>query len=88
MSTSHVRGSSRIKLFAAVVGGSAVLATGALTAAMHEEQTTTGGAQSVYLSKSGDMSLGNTATTTVDEATVLATAKAVPPVKATQFGES
>jgi hypothetical protein len=85
MNTGQLR-APRVKLFAAIIGGSAVVAMGALTAAMHQEQTM-GGPAPVNLS-SGGMTLGSAVTTTTVEPTVLATAKAVPPVKAKPFGES
>ena len=86
MDTVGRQNTTRVKLFAALVGGGAVVAMGALTAAMHQEQVNNGPA-AVYLG-SGQMTLGNTATTTTDVAPVLATEKAVPPVKAKEFGKS
>lgn len=77
----------RVKIFAAIVGGSAVLALGALGAAVHQEQVS-GAGSATYLSNRGEMTLGNVASTTETEPSVLATEKAEPAVKATQFGES
>jgi hypothetical protein len=77
----------RVKLIGALVGASAVVALGALTTAMHQEQTVPGGSNPVY-SVAGGMSLATDVTTTIDEPLVLDTSKAVPPVKATPFGGS
>jgi hypothetical protein len=77
----------RIKVVGTLIGASAVVALGALTTATHQEQTGTGGSNPVY-SVAGGMSLATDVTTTIDEPTALATAKAVPPVKATPFGGS
>jgi hypothetical protein len=84
MVASHT--STHTRRWAAVIGAGAVITMGALGFAFHQEQVS-GGATPVYLS-GGGMTVGNTATTTVDIATEVATAKAVPPVKATPFGES
>lgn len=85
MNSSGTQTASRTKVFAAIVGGSAVVAMGTLTLAMHEEQAQ-GGPAGVYLSTGGgQMTLGNEVTTTTDVATVLATEKAVPAVKATPY---
>ena len=75
----------RVKLFAAVMGGSAVLAMGALSVALHEEQASgpSGGvATGATFIQGGDMTLGQTATTTTPPAAP-ETSFAVPPVKAT-----
>ena len=64
----------------ACVGASAVLALGAVTTAMHQEQTMTGGSNPVY-SVAGGMTLATDVTTTIDEPTAMATSKAVPPVQ-------
>jgi hypothetical protein len=79
--------SRRVRMMAAIIGGSAVMAACALTAAMHQEHTV-GGPTASYFSKSPPhMTLGDTATTT-PEPTVLPTATADPPVKAKRFGKS
>lgn len=83
MNSSGTQTTSRTKLFAAIIGGSAVVAMGTLTLAMHEQAS--GGSTGVYLSTGGGMTLGNEVTTTTDVATVLATAKAEPAVKATPY---
>ena len=84
MNSSGTQTTSRTKLFAAIIGGSAVVAMGTLTLAMHEQAS--GGSAGVYLSTGGgQMTLGNEVTTTTDVATVLATAKAEPAVKATPY---
>ena len=78
----------RVKVIAAVIGGSAVVAMGALSVALHEEQAPgpsgdlAGGANFI---QGGGMTLGGTATTTTPPA-ALATPVAVPPVKAKPFG--
>jgi hypothetical protein len=78
----------RVKVFAAVIGGSAVVAMGALSAALHEEQASgaSGGvATGAPFIQGGGMTLGGTATTTTTPAAP-ATSVAVPPVKAKPFG--
>lgn len=82
MTTRHGRRQRRVKLLSAVIGGSAVLAMGALAVAFNVESTGTG--QAIM---SGGMSTGVTVTETTPDS-VLATAAAVPPVKAKRFGES
>lgn len=84
MNSSGTQTASRTKLFAAIIGGSAVVAMGTLTLAMHQEQSI-GGSDGVYLSNGGGMTLGNDVTTTTGVATVLATEKAAPAVKATPY---
>jgi|RhiMethySRZTD1v2_1073278.scaffolds.fasta_scaffold4033706_2 predicted metal-binding membrane protein len=85
MNSSGTQTASRTKLFAAIIGGSAMVAMGTLTLAMHQEQTI-GGSNGVYLSTGGgQMTLGGEVTTTTGVATALATEKAVPAVKATPF---
>lgn len=79
-------GRYRAAALTAVVGASAVVALGALTVAFNDEQAAGGGVQNV--SGGGSMSLGNTATEVPAANTSLETSIAVPPVKATQFGES
>jgi len=75
-------------MVAAIVGGSAVVALGALTAAMHQEQGVPAG-DIGYLGKGGAaMTIGNEVTTTTVEPSVLATEKAEPPVKAKPYGGS
>ena len=78
----------RVKVFAAVIGGSAVVAMGALSVALHEEQASgaSGGvATGATFIQGGGMTLGQTATTTTPPA-ALETSVAVPPVKAKPFG--
>jgi hypothetical protein len=78
----------RVKVFAAVIGGSAVVAMGALTAALHDEQASgaVGGvATGATFIQGGGMTLGETATTTTPPAAP-ETSVAVPPVKAKPFG--
>ena len=78
----------QVKVFAAVMGGSAVLAMGALSVALHEEQASgeSGGvATGATFIQGGGMTLGQTATTTTPPAAP-ETSVAVPPVKAKPFG--
>jgi hypothetical protein len=78
----------RVKVFAAVLGGSAVVAMGALSVALHEEQAAgaSGGvAMGATFIQGGGMTLGGTATTTTPPAAP-ETSVAVPPVKAKPFG--
>ena len=78
----------RFKMFAAVMGGSAVVAMGALSVALHEEQASAasgGVATGATFIQGGGMTLGETATTTTPPAAP-ATSVAVPPVKAKPFG--
>ena len=78
----------RVKVFAAVIGGSAVLAMGALSVVLHEEQASGaagGAATGATFIQGGDMTLGETATTTTPPAAP-ETSVAVPPVKAKPFG--
>ena len=75
----------RVKVFAAVMGGSAVVAMGALSVALHEEQASgaSGGvATGATFIQEGTMTMGGTATTTTPHAAP-ETSFAVPPVKAT-----
>jgi hypothetical protein len=78
-------GRRRSTVLAAVVGASAVVALGAMTVAIDQER---GSGPAVVNVSGGNMSLGNTATEAPSAETVIATSVAVPPVKATQFGES
>ena len=74
-----------VKVFAAVMGGSAVVAMGALSVALHDDQASgaSGGvATGATFIQGGGMTLGQTATTTTPPAAP-ATSFAVPPVKAT-----
>ena len=76
----------RVKLFAAVVGGSAVVAMAALSVALHEEQASgaSGGvATGATFIQEGTMTMGGTATTTTTPPAAPETPVAVPPVKAT-----
>jgi hypothetical protein len=78
----------RVTVFAAVMGGSAVVAMGALSVALHEEQASgaSGGvATGATFIQAGGMTLGQTATTTTPPS-ALATPVAKPPVKAKPFG--
>jgi hypothetical protein len=78
----------RVKVIAAVIGGSAVVAMGALSVALHEEQApgASGGvATGATFIQGGGMTLGQTATTTTPPAAP-ETSVAVPPVKAKPFG--
>ena len=78
----------RVTVFAAVLGGSAVVAMLALSVALHEEQASgaSGGvATGATFIQGGGMTLGETATTTTPPAAP-ATSVAVPPVKAKPFG--
>ena len=78
----------RVKVFAAVIGGSAVVAMGALSVALHEEQASgaSGGvATSATFIQGGGMTLGDTATTTTPPSAP-ETSVAVPPVKAPPYG--
>jgi hypothetical protein len=76
----------RITLCAAVIGGSAVVAIGALGVAIHEERAVGGVATGTYM-QGGGMTLGATATTTTPP-TAPVTSFAVPAVKAKEFGGS
>jgi len=76
----------RIKVVGALIGASAVVALGALTSTMHQEQAGTG--SNPAYSVAGGMTLATDVTTTIDEPMTLDTSKAVPPVKATPFGGS
>jgi hypothetical protein len=78
----------RVKVFAAIIGGSAVVAMGALSVALHEEQASGasgGAATGATFIQGGDMTLGETATTTTPPAAP-ETSVAVPPVKAPPYG--
>ena len=78
----------RVKMIAAVIGGSAVAAM-ALGTALHEEQApgASGGVATgaTFIQGVGNMTMGQTATPTTPPAS-LATSVAVPPVKAKPFG--
>ena len=77
----------RVKVFAAVMGGSAIVAMGVLSAALHEEQAS-GASDGVATGTTfiqGSMTMGQTATTTTPPAAP-ETSVAVPPVKAKPFG--
>ena len=78
----------RVKVFAAVMGGSAVVAMGALSVALHEEQVSgaSGGvATGATFIQEGSMTMGQTATTTTPAAAP-ETSVAAPPVKAPPYG--
>ena len=75
----------RVKVFAALIGGSAVVAMGALSAALHEDQASgasSGVATGATFIQGGDMSVGNTASTTTTPPAAPETPVAVPAVKA------
>jgi hypothetical protein len=74
----------RITMFAAITGGSALVAVGALTVALYAERAIDG--QTSVVGKAGQTVTLGVATTTV-EPTVLPIEKAVPPVKAKQYGK-
>ena len=73
----------RFKMFAAVMGGSAVVAMGALSVALHEEQASgaSGGAATGATFIQGSMTMGQTATTTTPPAAPV-TSIATPPMTA------
>ena len=77
----------RVKVFAAVIGGSAVVAMGALSVALYDEQASgaSGGVATGATVIQGSMTMGETATTTTPPAAP-ETSVAVPPVKAKPFG--
>ena len=74
----------RVKLFAAVIGGSAVVAMGALSVALHEEQASgaSGGVATGTTFIQGSVTMGDTATTTTPPAAPV-TSIATPPMTAT-----
>jgi hypothetical protein len=74
----------RVKVFAAVMGGSAVVAMGALSVALHEEQApgASGGVATGATFIQGSMTMGQTATTTTPPAAPV-TSIATPPMTAT-----
>jgi len=69
-------GKKSIKLFAAVIGGSAVVTMGVLSMALGQEQTTPS-----LAAKSSTMTIGSTTTTAKKPPTVEATSMAVPAIK-------
>ena len=73
----------RVKVFAAVMSGSAVVAMGALSVALHEEQAlgASGGVATGTTFIQGSMTMGQTATTTTPPASP-ETSVAVPPMTA------
>ena len=78
----------RVKVFAAVVGGCGILAMGAVSVALHDERApgVPGGvATGTTFIQGGDMTLGQTATTTTPP-TAPETSVAAPPVKAPPYG--
>jgi hypothetical protein len=77
----------RVKVFTAVVGGSAVVAMGALSVALDEEQApgASGGVATGATFIQGSMTMGQTATTTTPPAAP-ETSVAAPPVKAPPYG--
>jgi hypothetical protein len=77
----------RVKVFAAVMGGSAVVAMGALGVSLHEEQASgaSGGVATGATFVQGPMTLGDTATTTTPP-TAPETSVAAPAVKAPPYG--
>ena len=74
----------RVKVFAAVMGGSAVVAMGALSVALHEEQASgaSGGVATGTTFIQGSVTMGDTATTTTPPAAPV-TSIATPPMTAT-----
>ncbi|MDT5332991.1 MAG: hypothetical protein QOF31_4288 [Mycobacterium sp.] len=74
----------RVKVIAAVIGGSAVVAMGALSVALHEEQApgASGGVATGATFIQGSMTMGQTATTTTPPAAPV-TSIATPPMTAT-----
>jgi hypothetical protein len=77
----------RVKVFAAVIGGSAVVAMGALSVALDEEQApgASGGVATGATFIQGSMTMGQTATTTTPP-TAPETSVAAPAVKAPPYG--
>jgi hypothetical protein len=77
----------RVKVFTAVVGGSAVVAMGALSVALDEEQApgASGGVATGATFIQGSMTMGQTATTTTPPAAP-ETSVAAPAVKAPPYG--
>ena len=72
-------------MFVTVIGGSAVVAMGVLSVALHEDQASgasSGVATGATFIQGGDMTVGNTASTTTTPPAAPATPVAVPPVKA------
>jgi hypothetical protein len=67
---------NNVKFLAAVVGGSAVVAMGALSMAFSQEQATTD-----LVAKSSSMTIGSTTTAAKKPPTVEATSMAVPAIK-------
>ena len=78
----------RVKVFAAVMGGSAIVAMGVLSAALHEEQASgaSGGVATGTTFIQGSMTMGQTATTTTTPPAAPETSIAAPPVKAPPYG--
>jgi hypothetical protein len=77
----------RVKVFAAVVGGAAVVAMGALSVALDAEQApgASGGVATGATFIQGSMTMGQTATTTTPPAAP-ETSVAAPAVKAPPYG--
>jgi hypothetical protein len=75
----HANRRTNVKMLAAVIGGSAVVAAGAVTMAITQQQTSP-----ATLATTG-MTVGDTSTQETAPATP-ETTLAVPAVKATQFG--
>ncbi len=74
----------RLTMLAAMAGGSALIAVGALTAALHAERGI--GGETSIVGKAGQTVTMGVATTTT-EPTVLPTEKAMPAVKAKPYGK-
>ena len=72
----HTSKPNNVKLLAAVIGGSAVVAMGALSMAFSQEQAAPG-----MVAKSSSMTIGATSTTAKKPPTVEATSMAVPAMK-------
>ena len=77
----------RVKVLSAAIGASAIVAMGAVSVALHEEQASgaSGGVATDATFIQGSMTMGQTAITTTPPA-VPETSVAVPPVKAKPFG--
>ena len=71
----HSSKPNNVKLFAAVIGGSAVVAMGALSTAFSQELGPN------MVAKSSTMTIGSTTTTAKKPPTVEATSMAVPTIK-------
>jgi hypothetical protein len=77
----------RVKVLSAAIGASAIVAMGAVSVALHEEQASgaSGGVATGATFIQGSMTMGQTATTTTPPAAP-ETSVAAPPVKAPPYG--